>query len=90
MQPDDCSWRDSADPRGAGMEQSADWERRLRRDGRGKKQPDADRGAGRTAFDENLRREIGTKARMRVQEYYAIDNYVNQLVSYYEKLRKEG
>lgn len=29
------------------------------------------------------------KARMRVQEYYAIDNYVNQLVSYYEKLRKE-
>ena len=33
--------------------------------------------------------EIGTKARMRVQEYYAIDNYVNQLVSYYEKLRKE-
>ena len=41
-------------------------------------------------LDENLRREIGTKARMRVQEYYAIDNYVNQLVSYYEKLRKEG
>ena len=40
-------------------------------------------------LDENLRREIGTKARMRVQEYYAIDNYVNQLVSYYEKLRKE-
>ena len=39
-------------------------------------------------LDENLRREIGTKARMRVQEYYAIDNYVNQLVSYYEKLRK--
>ena len=27
-------------------------------------------------LDENLRREIGTKARMRVQEYYAIDNYV--------------
>ena len=40
-------------------------------------------------LDENLRCEIGTKARMRVQEYYAIDNYVNQLVSYYEKLRKE-
>ena len=41
-------------------------------------------------LDENLRRKIGTKARMRVQEHYAIDNYVNQLVGYYEQLRKEG
>lgn len=39
--------------------------------------------------DENLRRTIGTKARARVQESYAIDNYVNQLVHYYEQLRKE-
>ena len=71
------------------MEQSADRKRRLRRDGRGKKQPDAE-ALEELLSDENLRREIGTKARMRVQEYYAIDNYVNQLVSYYKQLRKEG
>lgn len=41
-------------------------------------------------LNENLRRKIGTKARTRVQEHYAIDNYVNQLMGYYEQLRKEG
>ena len=69
------------------MEQSADRKRRLRRDGRGRMLTEA---LEELLSDENLRREIGTKARMRVQEYYAIDNYVNQLVSYYKQLRKEG
>lgn len=72
------------------MEQSADRKRRLRCDGRGKNSRMLTEALEELLLDENLRREIGTKARMRVQEYYAIDNYVNQLVSYYEKLRKEG